>query len=170
MPNAYIVEAVRTAGGKKGGRLRDWHPISLGAAVLDGTTPSRHPPQSSSDRSDGAVSSALVERSGADPNLIDDVIVGCVSQTGGQAGNIGRNMVRTEPWWASCVCAGTFPCCYGTGQLTETGHACSRKGRMQVLVQVLASKRIPEHVPGTSVDRHASAQCARLTPLALLFG
>jgi acetyl-CoA C-acetyltransferase len=43
MPNAYIVEAVRTAGGKKGGRLRDWHPISLGAAVLDGTTPSRHP-------------------------------------------------------------------------------------------------------------------------------
>jgi acetyl-CoA C-acetyltransferase len=69
--DAYIVSAVRTAGAKKNGRLRDWHPISLGAAVLD----------------------ALVDRTGIDASLIDDVIVGCVSQVGGQAGNIGRNMV-----------------------------------------------------------------------------
>jgi len=35
MPTAYIVEAVRTAGGKKNGRLSKWHPVALGAAVLD---------------------------------------------------------------------------------------------------------------------------------------
>ena len=63
MPGAYIVECVRTAGGKKNGRLSKWHPISLGAAVLD----------------------AVVERSGIDGKHIDDVIVGCVSQGGGQA-------------------------------------------------------------------------------------
>lgn len=71
MPNAYIVGAVRTAGGKKNGRMRNWHPISLGAATLD----------------------ALVERTHIDASLIDDVIVGCVSQAGAQAGNIARNMV-----------------------------------------------------------------------------
>lgn len=72
MPSAYIVGCVRTAGAKKGGRLREYHPITLGAAVLD----------------------AVVERSGVrDPSLIDDVIVGCVSQSGAQGGNIGRNMV-----------------------------------------------------------------------------
>lgn len=71
MPNAYIVECCRTAGGKKNGRLSKWHPISLGAAVLD----------------------EVVARSGIDASQIDDVIVGCVSQTGGQAGNIARNMV-----------------------------------------------------------------------------
>lgn len=71
MPNAYIVECVRTAGGKARGRLRDWHPISLGASVVD----------------------ALVDRTGIDGNLVDDLIVGCVMQVGAQAGNIGRNIV-----------------------------------------------------------------------------
>eukprot|EP00038_Savillea_parva_P008385 m.176588 g.176588 ORF g.176588 m.176588 type:complete len:412 (+) comp14200_c0_seq1:19-1254(+) len=71
MPGAYIVEAVRTAGGRKGGRLSEWHPVALGAAVLD----------------------AVVERAGIDGGLIDDVIVGCVSQSGAQGANIGRNMV-----------------------------------------------------------------------------
>lgn len=52
-------------------QLSKWHPIALGASVLD----------------------AVVERTGIDASLIDDVIVGCVSQAGAQAGNIGRNMV-----------------------------------------------------------------------------
>ena len=71
MPGAYIVECVRTAGAKQNGRLRDWHPISLGAKVVD----------------------AVVERAGVDGSLVEDVIVGCVSQIGAQAGNIGRNIV-----------------------------------------------------------------------------
>ena len=71
MAEAYIVEALRTAGGKRGGALRDWHPVDLGAAVLN----------------------ALVDRSGIDPAAIDDVIVGCVSQVGEQSFHVGRTMV-----------------------------------------------------------------------------
>ncbi len=71
MAEAYIVEALRTAGGRRGGALRDWHPADLGAAVLD----------------------ALVQRSGIDPAAVDDVIAGCVSQVGEQSFHIGRNMV-----------------------------------------------------------------------------
>jgi acetyl-CoA C-acetyltransferase len=71
MPTASIVEALRTAGGRRGGALREWHPADLGAAVLN----------------------ALVTRSGIDPGQIEDVIVGCVSQVGEQSFHIGRNMV-----------------------------------------------------------------------------
>ena len=74
MAEAYIVEALRTAGGRRGGALRDWHPADLGAAVLDG----------------------LVERSGIDPAAIEDVIAGCVSQVGEQSFHIGRNMVMAS--------------------------------------------------------------------------
>jgi acetyl-CoA C-acetyltransferase len=66
---AYIVDALRTAGGKREGALKDWHPVSLGAAALD----------------------ALVERTDLDPAAIDDVIVGCVSQIGEQSFHVGRN-------------------------------------------------------------------------------
>jgi acetyl-CoA C-acetyltransferase len=68
---AYIVDALRTAGGKREGALKDWHPVSLGAAALD----------------------ALVERTDLDPAAIDEVIVGCVSQIGEQSFHVGRNMV-----------------------------------------------------------------------------
>ncbi|MBX9898892.1 MAG: acetyl-CoA C-acetyltransferase [Qipengyuania sp.] len=71
MPEAYIVDAVRTAGGKRGGRLAGVHPVDLAAASLD----------------------ALVERSGVDPAAVDDVVMGCVSQGGEQAMQVGRNAV-----------------------------------------------------------------------------
>src|SRR5690606_38081297 len=71
MPEAYIVAAVRTGGGRKGGRLRDWHPVDLAAEVLG----------------------ELVRRTDTDPALIDDVILGCVGQLGGQAANVARNAV-----------------------------------------------------------------------------
>ena len=74
MAEAYIVEALRTAGGRRGGALRDWHPADLGAAVLN----------------------ALVERSGIDPAAIEDVIAGCVGQIGEQSFHIGRNMVMAS--------------------------------------------------------------------------
>jgi acetyl-CoA C-acetyltransferase len=71
MAEAYIVDALRTAGGRRDGALKEWHPVDLGAAVLN----------------------ALVERAGIDPAAIDDVIVGCVSQVGEQSCHVGRNMV-----------------------------------------------------------------------------
>src|SRR5215467_10716335 len=66
---AVIIGAVRTAVGRKNGRLKDWHPVDLMAEVL----------------------STLVKRTGVDPGLVEDVIVGCVSQVGEQSLNVGRN-------------------------------------------------------------------------------
>jgi acetyl-CoA C-acetyltransferase len=68
---AYVVEAVRTAGGKRGGRLAGWHPADMAGAVLD----------------------SIVDRTGIDPAAIDDVIMGCVGQGGEQALQVGRNAV-----------------------------------------------------------------------------
>ena len=71
MATAVIVDAVRTAGGKRNGKLSGWHAADLAAEVLK----------------------QLVERNNLDPALIDDVIMGCVSQVGNQGLNIGRNAV-----------------------------------------------------------------------------
>ncbi len=71
MSEAYIVSAVRTAGGRKGGRLAGWHPADLAAQVLN----------------------ALVARTGVDPASIEDVIMGCVGQAGEQSTNVARNAV-----------------------------------------------------------------------------
>lgn len=72
--NAYIVECCRTASGRKKGALREWHPADLGAAVVDD----------------------LIDRTGIDGKDIDDVIFGCVSQIGAQAGNVARNVVLSS--------------------------------------------------------------------------
>jgi acetyl-CoA C-acetyltransferase len=74
MGEAFIVAAARTAGGRRGGKLSGWHPASLGGKLLD----------------------ALVERSKADPAVIDDVIMGCVLQMGQQAMNVARNCVLSS--------------------------------------------------------------------------
>src|SRR5437763_5323069 len=68
MPEAYIVDAVRTPVGKRGGGLSQVHPADLGAHVLK----------------------ALVERSGIDPGVVEDVVFGCVDTIGPQAGDIAR--------------------------------------------------------------------------------
>jgi acetyl-CoA C-acetyltransferase len=71
MAEAYIVEALRTAGGRRGGKLAVWHPADMAGEIL----------------------SALVERSGIDPAAVDDVVMGCVIQAGEQGFHIGRNAV-----------------------------------------------------------------------------
>jgi acetyl-CoA C-acetyltransferase len=71
MAEAYIVAARRTAGGRRNGKVMGWHPADLGAAVLND----------------------LVDLTGIDPSAIEDVIMGCVSQTGEQGLHIGRNAV-----------------------------------------------------------------------------
>src|SRR6516165_9822141 len=71
MATAVIVDAVRTAGGKRNGKRSGWHPADLAGETLK----------------------ALVERNDLDPAVIDDVIMGCVMQVGAQAVNVGRNAV-----------------------------------------------------------------------------
>ncbi len=106
MAEAYIVAAARTAGGRKGGRLAGWHPADLAAAVLD----------------------SLVERSGAAPDQIEDVIMGCVMQAGEQSNNIARNAIMAS--------------------------------------------RLPESVPGTSIDRQcgSSQQALHFAAQAVMSG
>src|SRR2546421_5935844 len=106
MAEAYIVAAARTAGGRKGGRLAGWHPADVAAAVLD----------------------SLIERSGAAPDQVEDVIMGCVMQAGEQSNNIARNAI-------------------------------------------MASK-LPESVPGTSIDRQcgSSQQALHFAAQAVMSG
>jgi acetyl-CoA C-acetyltransferase len=95
MAEAYIVDAVRSPVGKRGGGLSAVHPADLGAHSL----------------------SALMARTGVDPAAVEDVVFGCVDTIGGQAGDIARTC-----WLAA---------------------------------------GLPEHVPGTTVDRQCgSAQQA----------
>tara|TARA_B100001059_G_scaffold16337_1_gene13418 strand:+ start:807 stop:1994 length:1188 start_codon:yes stop_codon:yes gene_type:complete len=74
MANAYIVGAVRTATGRKKGRLSRMHPIDMGAAVID----------------------ELVDRTGIPTDKVDDVVFGVVMQIGAQAGNLGRNVAMSS--------------------------------------------------------------------------
>jgi acetyl-CoA acetyltransferase family protein len=73
---AVIVDAVRTPMGKRNGLLKDWHPVDLAAETL----------------------TALAERNSLDPVLVDDVIMGCVSQVGEQTFNISRNAALGAGW------------------------------------------------------------------------
>ena len=76
MTEAVIVDAVRTPGGKRNGKLKDQHPAALAAQVLK----------------------AIEERNNLDPALVEDVIMGCVMQVGEQSLNIGRNAVLAAGW------------------------------------------------------------------------
>ena len=74
MAEAYIVAAVRTAGGRRDGKLKGWHHADLAGQVIN----------------------ELLDRSGVDPEAVEDVIMGCVVQAGEQAANIGRNAVLSS--------------------------------------------------------------------------
>jgi acetyl-CoA C-acetyltransferase len=106
MSEAYIVDAVRTPVGRRGGGLAGVHPADLGAHSL----------------------AALVERTGIDPAAVEDVLFGCVDTIGGQAGDIARTC-----WLAA---------------------------------------GLPEHVPGTTVDRQcgSSQQAIHFAAQAVLSG
>eukprot|EP01013_Petalomonas_cantuscygni_P009390 TRINITY_DN22223_c0_g1_i1.p1 TRINITY_DN22223_c0_g1~~TRINITY_DN22223_c0_g1_i1.p1 ORF type:complete len:400 (+),score=91.65 TRINITY_DN22223_c0_g1_i1:110-1309(+) len=105
--NAYIVDACRTAVGKRNGTLKEVSAVDLGAIVVDG----------------------LIDRTGIDGAAVDDVIFGCVSQIGAQAANLAR-----------------FVC--------------------------LASKKLPESVPGVTVDRQcgSSQQAIHFAAQAVMSG
>ena len=93
MNSAVIIDAVRTPGGKRNGKLKEWHPASLAAHVLE----------------------ALAERNPIDVETIDDVIMGCVMQVGPQALNVARNAVLTAGW-PEAVPATTVDRQCGSGQ------------------------------------------------------
>jgi acetyl-CoA C-acetyltransferase len=112
MHEAYIVAAARTAGGRRGGLLRDWHPADLAGQVLD----------------------ALIDRSGADPALIEDVIMGCVSQFGQQSANVARNAVLSSKLPESVPATSVDRQCGSSQQALHFAAATVMSGQMDVVI------------------------------------
>ena len=106
MAEAFIVAALRTAGGKRNGRLKDWHPADLAGLLIDG----------------------LLDKTGIDPEAVEDVVMGCVTQVGEQAFNVAR--------------------------------------------QAVLSSRLPETVPGVTIDRQcgSSQQAIHFAAQAVMSG
>jgi acetyl-CoA C-acetyltransferase len=123
MPEAYIVAAARTAGGRRGGRLKDWHPADLGGSVLD----------------------ALVERSGVDPAQIEDVIFGCVSQAGEQAMNVARNAVLASRLPESVPATSVDRQCGSSQQAVHFAAQAVMSGAMDIVIAggVESMTRVP---------------------------
>ena len=126
MAEAYIVEAVRTAGGRRNGRLAGWHPNDLGGAIL----------------------SAAVARSGIDPAAVDDVIMGCVSQAGEQGLHIGRNSVLASTLPQSVPAVSIDRQCGSSQQAIHFAAQAVMSGTQDVVIA--AGRR--EHEPGADGD------------------
>ncbi|NJN52552.1 MAG: acetyl-CoA C-acetyltransferase [Gammaproteobacteria bacterium] len=123
MPQAYIVEAIRTAGGRKGGRLKDWHPAALAGRTLD----------------------ALLERTGIDGNLVEDVILGCVGQVGEQSINIARNAVLSSRLPESVPATSVDRQCGSSQQALHFAAQAVMSGTMDVVIAagVESMTRVP---------------------------
>jgi acetyl-CoA C-acetyltransferase len=134
MPEAYIVAATRTAGGRKGGRLAGWHPADLAGQVLDN----------------------LIDRTGADPALVEDVIMGCVSQVGEQATNVARGAVLASRLPESVPATSVDRQCGSSQQALQFAAQAVMSGTQDVVIAagVESMTRVPM---GSSVMLHAQA-------------
>jgi acetyl-CoA C-acetyltransferase len=134
MAEAYIVEALRTAGGKKGGALKDWHPADMAAEVLD----------------------ALVDRSGIDPAAVEDVIMGCVGQAGEQAFHIGRNAVLASKLPQSVPAVTIDRQCGSSQQALQFAAQAVMSGTQDVVIAsgVESMTRVPMGLPFTLPMQH----------------
>src|SRR5258707_381175 len=123
MAEAYIVATARTAGGRKGGRLAGWHPADLAATVLD----------------------SLVERTGADPAQIEDVIMGCVMQAGEQSNNIARNALMASKLPESVPAPSIDRQCGSSQQALHFAAQAVMSGTMDVVIAagVESMTRVP---------------------------
>ena len=131
--DAYIVCALRTAGGKRGGRLSGWHPADLSAQVIN----------------------ALIDRTGADPSVVDDVIWGCVSQVGQQASNIARNAVLSSCLPESVPGTSLDRQCGSSQQALHFAAQAVMSGSMDVVIAggVESMSRVPMFSPNSLADQ-----------------
>ena len=134
MAQAYIVDAVRTAGGKRKGALASIHPADLGATVLD----------------------ALVDRSGVDPVAIDDVILGCVTQGGEQSFAFGRNAVLASKLPISVPAVTIDRQCGSSQQALQFAAQAVMSGTQDIVIAagVESMTRVPM---GSNFNLHAQA-------------
>lgn len=123
MRETVIVEAVRTPVGKRNGGLSSMHAADLSAIVL----------------------TELVERTGIDPHIIDDVVWGCVSQVGDQSSNIGRYAVLAAGWPESIPGTTINRACGSSQQALDFAAQAVMSGQQDVVVAggVEVMSRVP---------------------------
>jgi acetyl-CoA C-acetyltransferase len=133
MAEAYIVAAVRTAGGRRGGRLRDWHPVDMGAAVVN----------------------ELVRRAGADPADVEDVIFGCVSQVAEQSTNVARNIVLASGLPESTPGTSVDRQCGSAQQALHFAAQAVMSGTMDIVIAggVESMTRVPMFTPSALPEK-----------------
>ena len=129
MAEAYIAAAARTAGGRRNGKLSGWHPADLAASVLD----------------------ALISRTGIDPALVEDVIMGCVGQAGEQAANIARNAVLASRLPESVPATSVDRQCGSSQQALHFAAQAVMSGSMDVVIAagVESMSRVPMGLPSS---------------------
>ncbi len=134
MAEAYIVAAGRTAGGKRGGALKDWHPADMAAEVLD----------------------ALIARTGIDPAAVEDVIMGCVGQAGEQAFHVGRNAVLASKLPQSVPAVTIDRQCGSSQQSIQFAAQAVMSGTQDVVIAagVESMSRVPMGLPVTLPMQH----------------
>ncbi|OUC79015.1 thiolase family protein [Gordonia lacunae] len=142
MRDAVIVDAVRAPIGRRRGALSGIHPADLSAHVLE----------------------ALVERTGIDPVVVDDVVWGCVSQAAEQAGNVARTAVLAAGWPESVPGTTVTRACGSSQQAVSMAAAAVVSGQQDVVIAggVESMSRVPmgsaapngEHQPPTVLDRY----------------
>jgi acetyl-CoA C-acetyltransferase len=123
MAEAYIVAATRTAGGRKGGRVRGWHPADLAAVALN----------------------ELMDRTGVDPAAVEDVVMGCVMQVGEQSTNIARNAVLASKLPESVPATSVDRQCGSSQQALQFAAQAIMSGTMDIVIAsgVESMTRVP---------------------------
>ena len=123
MPDAVIVEAVRTPIGKRNGSLSGVHPVDLSALVLN----------------------ELISRTGVDPAEIDDVQWGCVTQLGDQSSNVGRYAVLAAGWPESVPAVTVNRACGSSQQALDAAAYAVLAGQQELVVAggVESMSRVP---------------------------
>ena len=129
MADAYIVAAVRTAGGRRGGKLSGWHPAEMAGRVLD----------------------ELVVRSKVDPTLIEDVIMGCVGQAGEQSFQIGRHAVLSSHLPETVPAVSIDRQCGSSQQSIQFAAQAIMSGTQDIVIAagVESMTRVPMFLPTT---------------------
>jgi acetyl-CoA acyltransferase len=123
VPEAVIVEAIRTPIGRRNGSLVDTHPVDLSAHVL----------------------TAILERTGLTPDAVDDVIWGCVTQLGDQSGNVGRFAALAAGWPEEIPGVTINRACGSSQQAVEFAAMGVMSGRYDLVVAggVESMSRVP---------------------------
>jgi acetyl-CoA C-acetyltransferase len=138
MTEAYIAAAARTAGGRRGGRLSGWHPADLAGQVID----------------------SLLARSGADPALVEDVIMGCVSQLGEQSSNVARNAVLASKLPESVPATSIDRQCGSSQQALHFAAQAVMSGSMDIVIAagVESMSRVPMGLSHTLPEKNGFGQ------------